>query len=54
MLRKLLAFFGIHPAVGGCGDPFCDDCATEWDRPVAYDGFGAPIYPHQEAPDGSQ
>lgn len=31
-LRKALAFFGIHPACGGCGDPDCMDCIIEWDR----------------------
>ena len=39
MIRRLLAFFGI---VEGGAEPADDD------EPVGYDGFGAPIYRHQE------
>lgn len=90
LFDKVFGFLGVgYGWCGGCSDPDCDDCATEWtdesrrddferevlgdgspsgigrsvfgadiepagqatypylEEPVGYDGFGAPLYPHQ-------
>jgi hypothetical protein len=64
LFERIFGFLGVgYGWCGGCSDPDCDDCATEWsdesrrddferevleDEPTGYDGFGAPIYKHQE------